>query len=86
MGIHGLMGLLNDEAPGSVKEQDIKAFTGRKVAIDASMAMYQFLVAVSSWCLGSRIHPTYLQICGFSISNNEYVEEPPFPSLAFVSF
>ena len=28
--------------------QDIKAFTGRKVAIDASMAMYQFLVAVRS--------------------------------------
>jgi flap endonuclease-1 len=70
MGIHGLMALLQDEAPGAIKEQvihliypcghfllsfvashsinqDIKAYTGRKVAIDASMAMYQFIIAVS---------------------------------------
>ncbi len=70
MGIHGLMALINEEAPGAVKEQvfypckselvpaiflisphlkDIKAFTGRKVAIDASMALYQFLIAVSGY-------------------------------------
>jgi flap endonuclease-1 len=54
MGIHGLMGLINDEAPGAVKEQDIKAYTGRKVAIDASMAMYQFLVAVRV-VMGSKL-------------------------------
>mmetsp|Transcript_21042 Transcript_21042/g.41699 ORF Transcript_21042/g.41699 Transcript_21042/m.41699 type:complete len:456 (+) Transcript_21042:54-1421(+) len=48
MGIHGLMSLIQDEAPGALKEQDIKAFTGRKVAIDASMAMYQFIIAVRS--------------------------------------
>jgi len=48
MGIHGLMNLVADEAPESCKEQDIKALVGRKVAIDASMALYQFLIAVRS--------------------------------------
>ena len=49
MGIHGLMKLLSEEAPGAIKEHDgFAPLTGRKVAIDASMAMYQFLVAVRS--------------------------------------
>jgi flap endonuclease-1 len=42
------MSLIQDEAAAAVKEQDMKAYTGRKVAIDASMAMYQFMVAVRS--------------------------------------
>lgn len=46
MGIHGLMKLLAEECPQAIKEQEMENFTGRKVAIDASMAMYQFLVAV----------------------------------------
>lgn len=46
MGIHGLMKLLSEECPGAIKEQELDNFTGRKVAIDASMAMYQFLIAV----------------------------------------
>ena len=48
MGIHGLTKLLSDECPGCIKEQELKNLTGRKVAIDASMVMYQFLVAVRS--------------------------------------
>jgi flap endonuclease-1 len=40
------MSLLQDEAPGCIKETEIKNYTGRKVAIDASMALYQFLIAV----------------------------------------
>lgn len=48
MGIHGLTKLLSDETPGAIKEQELKNLTGRKVAIDASMVMYQFLVAVRS--------------------------------------
>lgn len=40
------MKLLSDECPGAIREQELKNLTGRKVAIDASMAMYQFLVAV----------------------------------------
>lgn len=45
MGIHGLTKLLSDEAPGCMKEVDLDSLTGRKVAVDASMAMYQFLVS-----------------------------------------
>lgn len=49
MGIHGLMKLLSEECPDAIKEHDgLAPLTGRKVAIDASMAMYQFLVAVRS--------------------------------------
>ncbi|KDN41688.1 putative DNA repair endonuclease rad2 [Tilletiaria anomala UBC 951] len=46
MGIKGLTGLLSDEAPDCIKEHDIKTYFGRKVAIDASMSLYQFLIAV----------------------------------------
>ncbi|XP_059143090.1 flap endonuclease 1-like [Physella acuta] len=46
MGITGLTKLLGDYAPSSMKENEIKNFFGRKVAIDASMSIYQFLIAV----------------------------------------
>eukprot|EP00904_Undaria_pinnatifida_P004618 jgi/Undpi1/14157/HiC_scaffold_9.g03808.m1 len=48
MGIHGLTKLLSDEAPNCMKEVTLDSLTGRKVAVDASMAMYQFLIAVRS--------------------------------------
>ncbi|KAG5184534.1 PIN domain-like protein [Tribonema minus] len=48
MGIQGLTKLLNDECPNCIKEYDLNSLTGRKIAIDASMAMYQFLIAVRS--------------------------------------
>ncbi|KAL9937285.1 hypothetical protein V8E36_003694 [Tilletia maclaganii] len=46
MGIKGLTGLINDVAPAAIKQSDIKTYFGRKVAIDASMNLYQFLIAV----------------------------------------
>lgn len=46
MGIHGLAKVIGDHAPNAVKENEIKNFFGRKVAIDASMCIYQFLIAV----------------------------------------
>jgi len=46
MGIHNLMKLMGDFAPASIKECEIKNYFGRKVAIDASMSLYQFLIAV----------------------------------------
>ncbi|PWN19624.1 PIN domain-like protein [Microstroma glucosiphilum] len=46
MGIKGLTSLITDEAPEAIKHHDIKSFFGRKVAIDASMSLYQFLIAV----------------------------------------
>ncbi|CAG9570902.1 unnamed protein product [Danaus chrysippus] len=48
MGILGLSKLIADIAPMAVKETEIKNYFGRKVAIDASMSLYQFLIAVRS--------------------------------------
>ena len=48
MGIHGLMKLITEEAPQALKEKEMDNLNDRKVAIDASMAIYQFLVAVRS--------------------------------------
>ena len=45
-GIKGLTKLITDLAPGAIKEQELKNYLGRKVAIDASMAIYQFLVNI----------------------------------------
>lgn len=42
----GLTGLISDEAPNAIGQHEIKTFFGRKVAIDASMSLYQFLIAV----------------------------------------
>ncbi|XP_043914536.1 flap endonuclease 1 [Protopterus annectens] len=46
MGIKGLAKLIADAAPSALKECEIKSYFGRKVAIDASMCIYQFLIAV----------------------------------------
>ncbi|XP_076817686.1 flap endonuclease 1-like [Clavelina lepadiformis] len=46
MGILGLSKLICDKAPSAVKENLMKNYFGRKVAIDASMAVYQFLIAI----------------------------------------
>mmetsp|Transcript_95 Transcript_95/g.123 ORF Transcript_95/g.123 Transcript_95/m.123 type:complete len:430 (+) Transcript_95:127-1416(+) len=48
MGIKGLAKLLSDEAPDCIREVELKSLHGRKIAIDASMAIYQFLIAVRS--------------------------------------
>jgi len=48
MGIKGLAKLLSDEAPECIKEVPLSSLHGRKIAIDASMAIYQFLIAVRS--------------------------------------
>lgn len=46
MGILGLTKLIADIAPQAIKESEIKHYFGRKIAIDASMCLYQFLIAV----------------------------------------
>ncbi|BFZ57916.1 Elongation of fatty acids protein 2 [Savitreella phatthalungensis] len=46
MGIKNLTSVISDNAPSAIKNLEIKAFFGRKVAIDASMSLYQFLIAV----------------------------------------
>nr|CAH7755605.1 unnamed protein product [Callosobruchus chinensis] len=46
MGILNLSKLLADVAPQAIKESELKNYFGRKVAVDASMCLYQFLIAV----------------------------------------
>lgn len=46
MGIQGLAKLIADNSPSAVKENEIKNYFGRKIAVDASMSIYQFLIAV----------------------------------------
>ncbi|KAL0364906.1 UNVERIFIED_CONTAM: Flap endonuclease 1, partial [Sesamum angustifolium] len=46
MGIKGLTKLLADNAPKAMKEQKFESYFGRKIAIDASMSIYQFLVRI----------------------------------------
>eukprot|EP01111_Echinosteliopsis_oligospora_P009365 TRINITY_DN2726_c0_g1_i2.p1 TRINITY_DN2726_c0_g1~~TRINITY_DN2726_c0_g1_i2.p1 ORF type:complete len:288 (-),score=91.93 TRINITY_DN2726_c0_g1_i2:960-1823(-) len=46
MGIKSLSQVIGDHASDSMKENTLKNYFGRKIAIDASMSMYQFLIAV----------------------------------------
>ncbi|KAF7728925.1 Elongation of fatty acids protein 2 [Apophysomyces ossiformis] len=46
MGIQGLTRLISEHAPQAIKSHDISSYFGRKVAIDASMSIYQFMIAV----------------------------------------
>ncbi|MES1917611.1 MAG: hypothetical protein MHM6MM_009326, partial [Cercozoa sp. M6MM] len=48
MGIKNLSKLLQDRAPGCVRVQQLGSYLDRVVAIDASTALYQFLVSVRS--------------------------------------
>lgn len=46
MGVKDLAKVIGDHSPGSVKTGEIKSYFGRKVAVDASMCLYQFLIAI----------------------------------------
>lgn len=47
MGIKGLMKFLQDAAPKAIQEkQSPQAYTGRIIAIDASMCLYQFMIMI----------------------------------------
>lgn len=48
MGIKLLSKLIADVAPDAIKEQEIASYFGRRIAIDASTSLYQFLVAIRS--------------------------------------
>ncbi|KAF2687929.1 flap endonuclease 1 [Lentithecium fluviatile CBS 122367] len=48
MGIKNLYQIISENAPDAIKTGEIKNQFGRKVAIDASMSIYSFLIAVRS--------------------------------------
>eukprot|EP00672_Neobodo_designis_P018952 CAMPEP_0174854586 /NCGR_PEP_ID=MMETSP1114-20130205/31740_1 /TAXON_ID=312471 /ORGANISM="Neobodo designis, Strain CCAP 1951/1" /LENGTH=399 /DNA_ID=CAMNT_0016089287 /DNA_START=33 /DNA_END=1232 /DNA_ORIENTATION=+ len=58
MGILGLSKLLHERAPGSAKESEMKAYFGRRIAIDASMAIYQFVIAMRGFDNGESVELT----------------------------
>lgn len=58
MGILGLSKLLYDKAPNAIREQELKNFFGRRVAIDASMSIYQFIIAMKGFQDGQGMELT----------------------------
>lgn len=58
MGIQGLAKLLFEKAPHAVKEKDLKSFFGRKIAIDASMSIYQCIIAMKGFQDGQGVELT----------------------------
>ncbi|KAG8344776.1 XPG N terminal domain [Trypanosoma vivax] len=58
MGILGLSKLLYDKTPSAIKEQELQCYFGRRIAIDASMAIYQFLIALRSFQDGQGVELT----------------------------
>eukprot|EP00210_Caulerpa_lentillifera_P008165 g7798.t1 len=46
MGVHNLTKLLDANAPGCIKKSNFENYFSRRVAVDASMHMYQFMVVV----------------------------------------
>ena len=48
MGIHKLMTLIQEKAPKAIKTMHLDMLTGKVIACDASMAIYQFLIATQT--------------------------------------
>jgi flap endonuclease-1 len=55
MGIKQLMSLIQEKAPKAVKQFQLELLTGKIVACDASMAIYQFLIATQTMKQGIGI-------------------------------
>ncbi|PFH51229.1 hypothetical protein AMATHDRAFT_3227 [Amanita thiersii Skay4041] len=86
MGIKGLTGLLSEHAPACIKEHDIKTLFGRKVAIDASMSIYQFLIAVrqkDGEMLTNEAGETTSHLMGFFYRTIRIVENGIKPAYVF---
>lgn len=56
MGILGLSKLISEKAPSAIRSgQELKAYSGRRVAIDASMSIYQCLIALKGFEDGQNV-------------------------------
>ncbi|KAF7968955.1 hypothetical protein HWV62_28801 [Athelia sp. TMB] len=86
MGIKGLTALLSEHAPKAITEHDIKTLFGRKVAIDASMSIYQFLIAVrqqDGQMLTNDAGETTSHLMGFFYRTIRIVENGIKPAYVF---
>ncbi|EKM79634.1 hypothetical protein AGABI1DRAFT_114134 [Agaricus bisporus var. burnettii JB137-S8] len=86
MGIKGLTGLISQLAPAAIREHEIKTLFGRKVAIDASMSIYQFLIAVrqkDGEMLSNDAGETTSHLMGFFYRTIRIVENGIKPAYVF---
>ena|SRR6266567_4350568 len=86
MGIKGLTALLSQHAPNAIKEHEMKTLFGRKVAIDASMSIYQFLIAVrqkDGEMLQNDVGETTSHLMGFFYRTIRIVENGIKPAYVF---
>ncbi|KAG6330471.1 hypothetical protein ID866_8618 [Astraeus odoratus] len=86
MGIKGLTALISEHAPKAITEHDIKTLFGRKVAIDASMSIYQFLIAVrqrDGELLTNEAGETTSHLMGFFYRTIRIVENGIKPAYVF---
>lgn len=58
MGILGLSKVLYQECPSAIKEEEMKNYFGRRIAIDASMSIYQFVIAMKGFSEGQGMELT----------------------------
>lgn len=49
MGIYKLMELLRMNAEGCIRKRDLGYYSGMSIALDASMAMYQFIISTQGY-------------------------------------
>lgn len=72
----GLAKLLADSAPQCSKEQKFEDYFGRKIAIDASMHIYQFLVMYSSPAASAAQACAAVLACAQTISRPKACDRP----------
>ena len=72
MGIKQLSKVIGDNAPRAIAEHPLKNYFGRKIVIDASMSIYQFLI-------GSIIHDKFNLQMMFESFLNDCKAKKSFP-------
>ena len=74
----GLSKLLGDNAPGCMKEEKFSNYFGRKIAVDASMHIYSFLVSPAVAALGGA-RPPWRHRRGYREARNSSSTPPQGP-------
>lgn len=85
MGIKQLAKLVADVAPEAIKDQEIASYFGRRIAIDASTSLYQFLVAIRmrSDLMVNDSGETTSHLIGFFHRTNKLLENGIKPIYVF---
>ncbi|CEM31007.1 unnamed protein product [Vitrella brassicaformis CCMP3155] len=74
MGIKGLIKFISDAAPRSLKEHEKYDFLmGQKLAIDASMSLYQFMIAIRDGSSGNNPNFSYANLTNESGETTSHI-------------